>query len=260
MGRLWARTGGALSAPAPARAPAGGPPSLILTANRGLAGGFNANLISEARRKLARAAAAGAEAEFHRRRQEGHRLLPLPQDQAHGELSVQDTIDDAGPAIRCLRETASKRRVERATRHARFYRPCPNAGGAETLPMAGGQHWLQPGSPAAEAASSRRRSTSSSRRRAIPRSAVTGCVRIHHRTTSQALVETAAAEHGARRTAMKSATDNAGDMLDHLTPHVQPRPPGADHAGDRRNRRRRGGARIGPARRRLTESRYRTCA
>ena len=33
----------------------------------------------------------------------------------------------------------------------------------------------------------------------------------------RALVETAAAEHGARRTAMKSATDNAGDMLDSLS-------------------------------------------
>lgn len=32
----------------------------------------------------------------------------------------------------------------------------------------------------------------------------------------RALVETAASEHGARRTAMKSATDNAGDMLDML--------------------------------------------
>jgi F-type H+-transporting ATPase subunit gamma len=32
-----------------------------------------------------------------------------------------------------------------------------------------------------------------------------------------ALVENAAAEHGARRAAMKSATDNAGDVLEHLT-------------------------------------------
>jgi F-type H+-transporting ATPase subunit gamma len=32
----------------------------------------------------------------------------------------------------------------------------------------------------------------------------------------RALVETAAAEQGARRTAMKSATDNAGDMLQAL--------------------------------------------
>jgi F-type H+-transporting ATPase subunit gamma len=33
----------------------------------------------------------------------------------------------------------------------------------------------------------------------------------------RALVENAAAEQGARRTAMKSATDNAGDMVDSLT-------------------------------------------
>tara|TARA_Y100001949_G_scaffold171723_1_gene174620 strand:- start:886 stop:1059 length:174 start_codon:yes stop_codon:yes gene_type:complete len=31
------------------------------------------------------------------------------------------------------------------------------------------------------------------------------------------MVENAAAEQGARRTAMKSATDNAGDMLEYLT-------------------------------------------
>jgi F-type H+-transporting ATPase subunit gamma len=35
-------------------------------------------------------------------------------------------------------------------------------------------------------------------------------------TMYRALVETAAAEHGARRTAMKNATDNAGDILDLL--------------------------------------------
>ena len=33
----------------------------------------------------------------------------------------------------------------------------------------------------------------------------------------RALVETAASEHGARRAAMKNATDSAGDMLDLLT-------------------------------------------
>ncbi len=33
----------------------------------------------------------------------------------------------------------------------------------------------------------------------------------------RALVETAASEHGARRTAMKNATDNAGEMLALLT-------------------------------------------
>ena len=35
--------------------------------------------------------------------------------------------------------------------------------------------------------------------------------------TYRALVENVAAEQGARRSAMKSATDNAGDVLDYLT-------------------------------------------
>ena len=33
----------------------------------------------------------------------------------------------------------------------------------------------------------------------------------------RALVETTAAEHGAQRTAMKNATDNAGDIIETLT-------------------------------------------
>ena len=36
-------------------------------------------------------------------------------------------------------------------------------------------------------------------------------------STYRALVENAAAEQGARRSAMKSATDNAGDVLEYLT-------------------------------------------
>jgi F-type H+-transporting ATPase subunit gamma len=37
-----------------------------------------------------------------------------------------------------------------------------------------------------------------------------------HNVVYRGLVETAAAEHGARRTAMKNATDNAGDILELL--------------------------------------------
>ena len=55
----------------------------------------------------------------------------------------------------------------------------------------------------------------------------------------RALVETAAGEQGARRTAMKNATDNASDMLNVLDARYNTRASGADHAGDRRDRRRR---------------------
>ena len=52
----------------------------------------------------------------------------------------------------------------------------------------------------------------------------------------RALVENAAGEQGSRRAAMKSATDNAGEILDTLTRTYNRGAPGADHAGDRRDR------------------------
>ena len=44
-----------------------------------------------------------------------------------------------------------------------------------------------------------------------------------------ALIDSAAGEQGARRTAMKSATDNANEMVETLTQIVQPRAPGRHH-------------------------------
>ena len=65
-------------------------------------------------------------------------------------------------------------------------------------------------------------------------------------------LDAAVSEQIARRVAMKAATENAGDMIKSLIAAVQPRPPGADHQGDRRNHRRGRGARITAARRRAS--------
>ena len=57
----------------------------------------------------------------------------------------------------------------------------------------------------------------------------------------RALLESAASEQGARMTAMRNASKNAGELIDGLTLADEPRPPGRDHAGDpggRRGRRR----------------------
>ena len=56
-----------------------------------------------------------------------------------------------------------------------------------------------------------------------------------------ALIDSAAAEQGARRTAMKSATDNATEMAETLTRLLQPRPSGRHYDRDFRNRRWRSG-------------------
>ncbi len=50
---------------------------ILLTSNRGLAGGFNANLIKEARRRIAALEAEGYDVELVGRRQEGRRLLQV---------------------------------------------------------------------------------------------------------------------------------------------------------------------------------------
>ena len=54
-----------------------------------------------------------------------------------------------------------------------------------------------------------------------------------------ALLESAASESAARRRAMKSATDNAEDLIKSLTRDGQLGSPGRDHPRDQRNRRRR---------------------
>ena len=55
----------------------------------------------------------------------------------------------------------------------------------------------------------------------------------------RALLESAASFFGAQMTAMRNASKAAGELID--TPHArdEPRPPGRDHAGDPRGRRRR---------------------
>ena len=58
----------------------------------------------------------------------------------------------------------------------------------------------------------------------------------------RALLESAASEQGARMTAMRNASKNAGELIDIADARDEPRAPGRDHAGDPRGRRRRGRA------------------
>ena len=59
----------------------------------------------------------------------------------------------------------------------------------------------------------------------------------------RALLESAASEQGARMTAMRNASKNAGELIDRSHAGDEPRPPGGDHPGDPRGRRRRRRAR-----------------
>jgi F-type H+-transporting ATPase subunit gamma len=197
-----------LRRPAP---PAKGGPTraavILLTSNRGLAGGFNANLIKEGRRRVEQLEAQGYTVELHgigkkgigffrylgrkfaaERQDIGDRptaehaaeiVQPLIEAYAAGALASVDLIQ--AQFISALQTPPTTVRIlpveaPPSDAPARDYLLAPNAEAIlkELLPL-------------------------------YVRNAV-----------YRGLVETAAAEHGARRTAMKNATDNAGEILELL--------------------------------------------
>jgi F-type H+-transporting ATPase subunit gamma len=202
-----------LSRPAP---PAKGGPSraavILLTSNRGLAGGFNSNLIKEARRRIEALENDGYKVELLGVGKKGIGFFkylgrklaleridigdrptadhaaevvePLIQAFAAGELASVDLIQarfisalQTPPAtIRILPVETAGQLDSGAAGQSRNYILVPNAEAIleKLLPL-------------------------------YIRNAV-----------YRGMVETAAAEHGARRTAMKNATDNAGDILELL--------------------------------------------
>ena len=59
---------------------------LLITSDRGLAGGYNANAIRTAEQLIARLRADGKEVALYVDRPQGRRLLPVPQPADRGEL------------------------------------------------------------------------------------------------------------------------------------------------------------------------------
>jgi F-type H+-transporting ATPase subunit gamma len=188
---------------------------VLVTSNRGLAGAFNTNLIREARGLLDRLRKQGVEVELHTVGKKGAAFFrfkrePIASDRP--DIGDKPTADQAASVIEPLRERFERGALDEVyVVHAQFRSALstppttmrllpvqPHRGdrdGAE-----GGAHQLNYElSPSADAILGR----------LLP---------LYVRNSIyRALVETAAAEHGARRTAMKSATDNAGDILDALS-------------------------------------------
>jgi F-type H+-transporting ATPase subunit gamma len=181
---------------------------LLLTSNRGLAGGFNANLIREATLALRAWEAAGAETELHVVGKKGiqtFRFRRVPMATQRTDIGDRPTPDDArslADPLLARFEAGELDAVEIVFAH--FKSPL------STPPT----RWrVLPVEPAADG----RRpveflfepSADEILRRIVPlyvRNAV-----------YRALVENAASEQGARRTAMKNATENADEMIENLT-------------------------------------------
>ncbi|HKS07075.1 MAG TPA: ATP synthase F1 subunit gamma [Gemmatimonadaceae bacterium] len=180
---------------------------LLITSNRGLAGAFNANLIKEARALIARLEGAGTSVDVHVVGRKGIGYFKYvgrklgtqrsdigdrPSAQHAAELvdgMMSDFIAGALDAVYVVRSKfkSALSTPPVADRVLPVEPPARGTTGRDWLLYPSGEKILTELLPA------------------YVRNAV-----------YRALVETAAAEQAARRTAMKSATDNAGEMLNIL--------------------------------------------
>jgi len=184
---------------------------VLITSNRGLAGAFNANLIREARGLATRLREQGAEVELHvsgRKAVSFLRFRKEPMAVARMDIGDRPSLEDAASLVDPLRDRFEAGELDEVhVVYARFRSALSTPPAAmKVLPVEAEDDGEERGtrvhnfilSPSADEILGR----------LLP---------LYVRNSVyRALVETAAAEHGARRTAMKNATDNAGDMLDVL--------------------------------------------
>jgi len=197
-----------LRRPAP---PAKGGPNraalILLTSNRGLAGGFNANLIKEARRRIEQLESGGYTVELHAIGKKGigfFRYLGRKFAAERQDVGDRPTADHAAEIVAPLIDSYAKGELASVDLvQARFISPLQTPPAAVRI--------LPVEAPAATSAA--HDYILAPNAEAILEQLLPLYVR---NAVYRGLVETVAAEHGARRTAMKNATDNAGEILEIL--------------------------------------------
>jgi F-type H+-transporting ATPase subunit gamma len=184
---------------------------ILLTSNRGLAGAFNVNLIREARDLVERLESEGTTVDLHVVGKKGaayfrfrnremasvNQELPDRRESEHAAALVDDLMAEfeAGALDAVYVVYAQFRSALSTPPKVMKVLPVEPPAADEEKEAAAGQYILSPGADEIL-------------NELLPLS-------VRNRVY-RALVETAASEQGARRTAMKNATDNAGDILDNL--------------------------------------------
>ena len=180
---------------------------IILTSNRGLCGGFNANLVKEARTQLAALEQRGVKVELHVVGKKGigyFKYVNRAMASQRIDISDRPTAADASSLVDALMQ-----RFISGDLDAVFVTSSKFNSAMSTPPTTTQVLPVKP--PAGR--SLKRDYILSPSAEAILTELLPAYV---SNSVYRALVETAAAEQGARRTAMKSATDNATDMLSSL--------------------------------------------
>jgi F-type H+-transporting ATPase subunit gamma len=180
---------------------------LLLTSNRGLAGAFNSNLIKETRNLLASLEGKGTEIELHVVGRKGlgyFRFVGRTIATNRTDITDRPTAEDAFALVEPMMDSFVRGTVDAVyVVYAKFNSVL------STPPTA---HRILPVAPPAKTGA-RRDYLLFPSAEAILSELLPLYVR---NAVYRALVETAAGEQGARRTAMKNATDNAGEMLNVL--------------------------------------------
>ena len=180
---------------------------LIITSNRGLCGAFNANLIREGRRRLQELEAGGVAVDLHLVGKKGIGFFKFSRRTIASQRA--DIGDRPTPAHAAELVTPLMQAFEAGTLDA-VEVVFAKFNSAMSTPATVLQ--ILPVEPPAQQRKAAfyilKPSADAILERLLP---------LYVRNQMfRALVETAAAEHGARRTAMKNATDNAGDILEIL--------------------------------------------
>jgi F-type H+-transporting ATPase subunit gamma len=180
---------------------------LLLTSNRGMAGGFNANLIKEARTLIKRLEGEGTTVELHVNGKKGigyFRYIGRTMATSRTDIGDKPTAADAASLVDVLMAQYAAAEIDAV------YVVCAQYKSALSSPPASER--VLPVTPPASSAGQKdfllfpdAGAILSELLPAYVRNAI-----------YKALVETVAAEQAARRTAMKNATDNAGEMLNLL--------------------------------------------
>ncbi|MBA3558489.1 MAG: ATP synthase F1 subunit gamma [Gemmatimonadaceae bacterium] len=180
---------------------------LLITSNRGLAGAFNSNLIKEARLLLARLEGERSEIEFHTVGRKGlgyFRYVGRTIATSRTDLTDRPTAANAADLVDGMMQDFVTGSLDAVyVVYAKYNSPLSTPATAERI---------LPVTPPEQQATKRDYLLFPSAE-AILSELLPLYVR---NVVYRALVETAAGEQGARRTAMKNATDNAGDMLNIL--------------------------------------------
>jgi F-type H+-transporting ATPase subunit gamma len=190
---------------------------VVITSNRGLAGAFNVNLIREARRLMDRLTAQGVEVELHGIGKKGisfFRFKRISMATTRTDIGDRPSVEDAMSVIDPLRERFERGELDEVYVVYAQFRSALSTPPAVLKVL-----------PVRTRADAQKDKTESTADQTVPNYILSPSadqilgrlLPLYVRNSMyRALVETAAAEHGARRTAMKNATDNAGDMLDIL--------------------------------------------